>query len=322
MHKEAQQAVGGPTSLRANIKEGAHPQLSSGCDASQQDLMQDTRLAFLTTDFPQDKPNIVLDESKEENTKRYEDTHTTSHDGPEDTTSLHPPSPKSIQVQELMTRLLTNRTKRAPLKNHKIIYFENLKKHVQDIEIELPGDLKEIPKKLETFTSTISSNTSLVVELKTIQWDLPTEFLVFPNQISSVKEKQKTLDALTSLLNKVTVTLNRFASLIIPSSQHAKDKGILSVSKSYASPAEGEKNKYLATKEANMNNDLVYLMGINVVEEYHKKKFASLIISSSQHAKDKGILSASKSYASPAEGEKNKYLATKEANMNNDLVYL
>nr|GFC69523.1 hypothetical protein [Tanacetum cinerariifolium] len=29
MHKEAQQAAGGPTSLGATSKEGAHPQLSS-----------------------------------------------------------------------------------------------------------------------------------------------------------------------------------------------------------------------------------------------------------------------------------------------------
>ncbi|GKF11821.1 hypothetical protein Tco_0049747, partial [Tanacetum coccineum] len=34
MHKEAQQAAGGPTSLGATHKEGAHPQLSSGHDAS------------------------------------------------------------------------------------------------------------------------------------------------------------------------------------------------------------------------------------------------------------------------------------------------
>ncbi|GJZ02552.1 hypothetical protein Tco_0520513, partial [Tanacetum coccineum] len=34
MHKEAQQAVGGPTSLGATSEEGAHPQLSSGLDAS------------------------------------------------------------------------------------------------------------------------------------------------------------------------------------------------------------------------------------------------------------------------------------------------
>nr|GEZ13746.1 hypothetical protein [Tanacetum cinerariifolium] len=34
MHKEAHQAAGGPTSLGANREEGAHPQLSSGHDAS------------------------------------------------------------------------------------------------------------------------------------------------------------------------------------------------------------------------------------------------------------------------------------------------
>ncbi|GKF83107.1 hypothetical protein Tco_0244763, partial [Tanacetum coccineum] len=33
MHKEAQQAAGGPTSLGATSKEGAHPQLSSGMSA-------------------------------------------------------------------------------------------------------------------------------------------------------------------------------------------------------------------------------------------------------------------------------------------------
>ncbi|GKE83379.1 hypothetical protein Tco_1557121, partial [Tanacetum coccineum] len=34
MHKEAQQAAGGPTSLEATSEEGAHPQLISGHDAS------------------------------------------------------------------------------------------------------------------------------------------------------------------------------------------------------------------------------------------------------------------------------------------------
>ncbi|GKA12487.1 hypothetical protein Tco_0692033 [Tanacetum coccineum] len=34
MHKEAQQEAGGPTSLGATSEEGAHPQLSSGHDAS------------------------------------------------------------------------------------------------------------------------------------------------------------------------------------------------------------------------------------------------------------------------------------------------
>nr|GEU55815.1 hypothetical protein [Tanacetum cinerariifolium] len=94
----------------------------------------------------------------------------------------------------------------------------------------------------------------------------------FAKSISLVQEKLKTWDALPSLLNKVTITLNRFTSLINQSSQKAKDKGVPSTGKSNASPAEGEKNTYSATKEANLKNDLVDLMGIDVVEEYHKKE--------------------------------------------------
>ncbi|GJR38579.1 hypothetical protein Tco_1214263 [Tanacetum coccineum] len=99
-----------------------------------------------------------------------------------------------------------------------------LKKHVQEMEIELPGDLKDIPNKLETFTSTVSSITSQVAELKTLQWKVPTEFLGIPSQVSSVQEKLKTLDALLSLLNKITDTLNKFANILETASSKATDK--------------------------------------------------------------------------------------------------
>ncbi|GJR79471.1 hypothetical protein Tco_0150256 [Tanacetum coccineum] len=88
------------------------------------------------------------------------------------------------------------------------------KKHVQDMEIELPVDLKEISTKLETFTSTIFSLSSQVTKLKKFQWEPPTEFLDFPSKISSIQAKLKTLDSLPSLLNKVTKTLNMFASMV------------------------------------------------------------------------------------------------------------
>ncbi|GJW56514.1 hypothetical protein Tco_0103245 [Tanacetum coccineum] len=181
--------------------------------------MQDTRSAFFTPDSPQDKPIIVSDESEEEEeAERYKDTHATFHDEPEDTSNPHPPSPKSVQLQELMAQL---------------------KKQVQGMEIELPGDLKEIPKKLETFTSTISSLTSQVAEPKTIQWELPLEFLVLPSQISSVHEKLKTLDTLLSLLHKVTDTLNRFATIMENASSGAISKSVPLAGQADASPAEG-----------------------------------------------------------------------------------
>nr|GEV11952.1 hypothetical protein [Tanacetum cinerariifolium] len=137
MHKEAQQAAGGPISLGDTSKEGAHPYLSSGTNPSilvdktksagngskpahidsctnkessadqiskkikledLSDLMKDTRSAFFTPDSLQDEPIIVSDEGEEDETKKDEDTHTTSHDVPEDTSVLHPPSPKSAQI--------------------------------------------------------------------------------------------------------------------------------------------------------------------------------------------------------------------------------
>ncbi|GJQ98768.1 hypothetical protein Tco_0521753 [Tanacetum coccineum] len=174
------------------------------------DLMQDTRLSFLTPDSPQDELIIVSDESEEEETERYEDTHTTSHDGPKGTSILYPPSPKSAQIQELMAQ---------------------------------------------------------VAELKNIQWELPLEFLDFPSQVSSVQEKLKTLDSLPSILNKFIDTLNRFATIMKNASGPTG-----------ALPAEGEKNTYSTTKEENLKNDLVDLMGIDVVKEYHKKKLLIAVI--------------------------------------------
>ncbi|GJW95575.1 hypothetical protein Tco_0175247 [Tanacetum coccineum] len=152
MHKEAQQAVGGPTSLGAISEDEAHPQLSSystveadpGLSApndsipSQQDqtksvgdglktaqtdsvtneesraneiskkikledlsdLLKDTRYAFFTPDSAQDEPIIVSDESEEkEEVAKDKDTHASSHDVPEDTSTPHPPSLKLAQIQ-------------------------------------------------------------------------------------------------------------------------------------------------------------------------------------------------------------------------------
>ncbi|GJT20522.1 hypothetical protein Tco_0890459 [Tanacetum coccineum] len=139
MHKEAQQAAGGPTSLGATSK-GVHPHLSSGFNPSVlvdktksardglktthidsctnkeygilktiklEDLskfLKDTRSAFFTPDSSQDDPIIVTDESKEDEADK-EDIHDTYHDVPEDTSVPPPPSPKLAQIQELMAQV-------------------------------------------------------------------------------------------------------------------------------------------------------------------------------------------------------------------------
>nr|GEZ03754.1 hypothetical protein [Tanacetum cinerariifolium] len=98
--------------------------------------------------------------------------------------------------------------------NDLIKEVKGLKNQVHNLEIELPRDLKEISPKLEDFTKTATSLTSQVVKLKTLQWELPTEFLDVPSQVEIVQAKLKTLDALPSLINRVTNALNQFAQAI------------------------------------------------------------------------------------------------------------
>ncbi|GJY45645.1 hypothetical protein Tco_0434708 [Tanacetum coccineum] len=69
--------------------------------------------------------------------------------------------------------------KELPSKFNKLTEeVKGLKKQVHNLEIELPRELKEIPTKLEGFTKTVTSLTSQVAELKTLQWELPAEFLL------------------------------------------------------------------------------------------------------------------------------------------------
>ncbi|GJY91539.1 retrovirus-related pol polyprotein from transposon TNT 1-94 [Tanacetum coccineum] len=55
--------------------------------------------------------------------------------------------------------------------------IKELKKYVKNLEVEFLGDLKEIPTKLEQFTLTVSSLTTQVAELRTLQWEFSAEFL-------------------------------------------------------------------------------------------------------------------------------------------------
>ncbi|GKC67164.1 hypothetical protein Tco_1099762, partial [Tanacetum coccineum] len=82
--------------------------------------------------------------------------------------------------------------------------------------------LKEIPTKLEDFTKTVTSLTSQVTELKTLQWELPGLLL----NVASVQAKLKTLDALPGLLLNVTKALNKFAQVLDSASSKAGDQSV------------------------------------------------------------------------------------------------
>nr|GEW06783.1 retrovirus-related Pol polyprotein from transposon TNT 1-94 [Tanacetum cinerariifolium] len=98
------------------------------------------------------------------------------------------------------------------------------------------------------------------------QWELSAEFLDLPHLASLVQEKLKTLDSLPSLLKTVTNTLNMFATLV-ENESGATTTGVPSADKITASPAEGEKDD-----DTNLKNELVDLLGIDIVTRYYNKK--------------------------------------------------
>ncbi|GJU31288.1 hypothetical protein Tco_1174877 [Tanacetum coccineum] len=266
------------------------------------DILKDTRSAFFTPNSPPDEPIIVSDESEEEEeVARDKYTEATSHDIPKYTSSHKEEleqakvasikaKPSYLDINQLTELLVTSLKPELSklLASHDFASFlptelkelpsnitrlsgenKEIKKHVRVMEIELPGDLQEIPTKLETFTSTISSISSQVAELKSIHWKLPAEFLNLPSQVSSVQEKLKILDSLPSLLHKVTDNLNRFAT-IVENASGATSINVPSTGKVTASPAKGEKN----TKDVdtNLKDELVDLLGKNVVTQYYNRK--------------------------------------------------
>ncbi|GJY14932.1 hypothetical protein Tco_0385354 [Tanacetum coccineum] len=107
--------------------------------------------------------------------------------------------------------------------------------------------MKEIPTRLEDFTKTVTSLTSQVAELKTLQWELPQEFLSLPEHVASVQAKLKTLDALPGLLSHITKALNKFAQVLDSASSNAGDQSVPLAGQADTMPAEGEKNTNQST---------------------------------------------------------------------------
>ncbi|GJZ89926.1 hypothetical protein Tco_0661853 [Tanacetum coccineum] len=313
MHKEAQQAVGGPTSLGATSEEGAHPQLSSGSnpsvlvdkiksaknglktthttaganeesradDISQKvkledlsDILKDTRSAFFTLYSITDEPIIILNESEEEeNVGKDKHTKDTLKEELEKaklkakakviSMKTKPSYPDINQLTELLvtslkpelSKLLASHAfasyflielKDLPLKITRLSReIKELKQHIKDMEIELPGDLIEIPTKTR------------VIHFHYLQ------------SIITIQEKLKTLDSLPSLLHKVTHALNRFSTTVDNASK-ATSMNVPSAGQATVSPAKGEKN----TKDVgiNLKDKLIDLLGNDVVTQYYTKK--------------------------------------------------
>ncbi|GJR56022.1 retrovirus-related pol polyprotein from transposon TNT 1-94 [Tanacetum coccineum] len=109
-----------------------------------------------------------------------------------------------------------------------------------DFSSSILTELKNLPSKF-------IQSTEEVAEMKTLQWELPQEYLSLPRQVTSVQAKLKTLDALLGLLSHVTKALNKFAHVLDFASSKAGDQSVPSAGQADTMPAEGENNTNQAT---------------------------------------------------------------------------
>ncbi|GKD56779.1 hypothetical protein Tco_1290166 [Tanacetum coccineum] len=268
-HKEYQQATGDPNSLGVISEEGAHPQLSSGMSTfvniepvfltsyifhSESASGNDASADFTAEAVPEiSAPNAYVphQQGPNEGSKNYTLDHTFAGTN----SSVIVDKNKSVRDGSQTAHTF-------------LLLLHQFKSHNQKLEQDKEKDATKIAtlKAQSVFPNINQLTDHLVAKLKKHKWELPKEFLDLPGQISSVQSNIKTLEALPSLLNKVTDTLNRFANIL-----NAHNKSVPSAGKSTALPAEEEKNTIPIIKDVELAN-LVDLMGINVVEEYRKKK--------------------------------------------------
>ncbi|GJX26341.1 hypothetical protein Tco_0232637 [Tanacetum coccineum] len=227
------------------------------------DLLKDIRSAFFTLDPPQDEPIIGSDESEEE-VKKDKYTHATSHDSQKDeleqqkakaeagviSLKVRPSYPDINQLTDvLVTSLkpkfskilashdfaicLPNALKELPSKFTELSReIKELNKHVQDMEIKLPGDLKKIPKNNRDFTFHISVFHPSSEKAQDFG---------FPSK--SIKQGATTKDVPS--VGQVTASL---------------------------AEGEKNTNLATMNAEPNLQYELVDLLGIDVVTQYYNKK--------------------------------------------------
>ncbi|GJR14982.1 hypothetical protein Tco_0797634 [Tanacetum coccineum] len=220
MHKEVEQATGGPTSLGVTTSTILQSKSASGHDASATSIAESDP----GKTNPNDSVSLLQDPT-----------------ATEDASASQPPSPKSVKIQELSTQLLLLQTLNSKqltellVKSVKPELSKLLTSH--DFNNLLRTELKELPSKFIDLTRVIKELNKYVHKLKVeLSGDL--------NEIPSKLEKAKvnTLDALSSLVQKVTEALNMFSQVLKLASKKTKDHGVPSKGQAGTHPAEGEKN--------------------------------------------------------------------------------
>ncbi|GJW88670.1 hypothetical protein Tco_0164010 [Tanacetum coccineum] len=201
MHKEAQQAASGLTSFGA-----------TRYNASADSIVE----ADPGLSPPNDSIPSQQDESEEEEVAKDKDTHASSYDVPEDTSTPHPQSPKLAQIQDLMAQ--------ARSSYPDINQLTNLLQYVKDMEFCAWG----LKRKFQ-------QTGGLLLPL----------YLVY---ILDCMDEESLFGELLVELQALPVLVIQFAT-VVENVSGAITKDVSSAGQATASPTEGEKN----TKDAETN---------------------------------------------------------------------
>nr|GEW28742.1 reverse transcriptase domain-containing protein [Tanacetum cinerariifolium] len=238
MHKEAQQAAGGLTSLGATSEEGAHPQLSSGSNPSVlvdktksiryelktahtdssaneesraddislkledlSDILKDTRSAFFTPDSPPDEPIIVSDESEnEEEVAKHKDTKATSHDVPKDTSEKLEQAKAKAEAEVASMKV---KPSYPDITNLTELLITSLKPELSKL-LTSHDFASCFPTELKEFPSKITRLSREIKELKNHVKDMEIEL---PGDLKEIPTKLETFTSTISSLSSQVVEL-------------------------------------------------------------------------------------------------------------------
>nr|GEU48190.1 retrovirus-related Pol polyprotein from transposon TNT 1-94 [Tanacetum cinerariifolium] len=227
MHKEDQQATGGPTSLGFTSEARANPQLSSGNNASAVFVTEADHRKFAPSDF------IPQQQGMNERTKNtsYDHLFAGKRDNSIARQVEEDEASRTIKLEDL-AKLVSSvqpsfKDLDSPEDDHIIV--------VDDSDEDEEADKAHATTNAETNDASVpksSSPSSKPTELKELLFkfneltkeELSAEFLSVPTQVEVIQAKLKTLDALPSLLHKVTNALNQFAQAI--ASKKTKDDSV------------------------------------------------------------------------------------------------
>ncbi|GJZ19369.1 hypothetical protein Tco_0555959 [Tanacetum coccineum] len=264
MHKEDLQAPGNPTSLGVPSEEGANPQLSSDMYASK----HNKPTFFASTIFHSESASgcdVSTDSTAELDP---------GLSAPNDSMPHQQDKIKSTgdALKIVHTSSGTNKELGADATSTKI-KLEDRSQFMHDTRSAFLASRLPQTDEPSCLDETLLKKGLLIQILRRTSWS---------NKKQKLKQKLLPLKLgpfIIQIFNQLTKFW--FASIMENASPKAKSKGVPSAGQTTASPAKGETNINPATKDAektNLHNDLVDLMGIDVVEEYHKKSYCPITL--------------------------------------------